>query len=568
LPSITGVGATNCGPGSLTLSATAGAGEIIDWYSAATGGIFLANESASYTTPVLSNTTTYYVQATNPTNGCISASRVSVTATINPLPSILSVIDASNCGSGSLLLSATTGLGETIDWYSGPAGGALLSSGSMSYTTPSINNTTSYYAQARNTTTGCISASRVGVTATINTFPLIPTGTDATNCGPGSVMLSATPEDGETIDWYSSSIGGTLLSSGSTSYATPSISSATSYYAQARNISTGCISPSRVLVTATINGIPSTPTGTNVTRCGSGSVLLSATAGAGETIDWYSASTGGTLLSSGSTSYTTPNISSTTSYYAQARNTSTGCISSSRVIATASITPLPSTPIGVGASSCGPGSVTLSAMPSAGATIDWYSASIDGSLLSIESTSYTTPSISTTTSYYAQARDTITGCISASLAIITATINPLPSTPTGADASNCGPGTVLLSANADPGETIDWYSESTDGTLLFSGSTTYTTPIINSTTSYYAQSRIATTGCISESRVTVLAIINTVPSLPAGTSASRCGTGSLTLSATPGVGETIDWYSASTGGTLLLRGSTSYSTPSISTTTS
>ena len=83
---------------------------------------------------------------------------------------------------------------------------------------------------------------------------------------------------------------------------------------------------------------PSAPTGVNGSRTLVGTVSLSATTGTGITADWYANATGGNVLSggSGTLSFTTPSISATTTYYVQARNSSTGCVSSTRtpVVAT------------------------------------------------------------------------------------------------------------------------------------------------------------------------------------------------------------------------------------------
>ncbi|RYZ34967.1 MAG: hypothetical protein EOP49_33985, partial [Sphingobacteriales bacterium] len=51
-----------CNPGPVTLVATADAGNTISWYAAATGGTALSTGGA-FTTPSLTNTTTYYVSA-------------------------------------------------------------------------------------------------------------------------------------------------------------------------------------------------------------------------------------------------------------------------------------------------------------------------------------------------------------------------------------------------------------------------------------------------------------------------------------------------------------------------
>lgn len=84
---------------------------------------------------------------------------------------------------------------------------------------------------------------------------------------------------------------------------------------------------------------PSAPTGTNGSRTNAGTVTISAVAPSGSTIDWYANSTGGNVLSGGlgTTSFTTPSISSTTTYYAQSRNTTTGCVSSTRTAVTATV---------------------------------------------------------------------------------------------------------------------------------------------------------------------------------------------------------------------------------------
>ncbi len=84
---------------------------------------------------------------------------------------------------------------------------------------------------------------------------------------------------------------------------------------------------------------PSVPTGVNGTRMNAGTVSLSATAPSGSTVDWYANSTGGNVLTNGLgvTNFTTPSLSSTTIYYAQSRNTSTGCVSTTRTAVTATV---------------------------------------------------------------------------------------------------------------------------------------------------------------------------------------------------------------------------------------
>jgi len=65
----------------VTLGATASSGSIV-WFSAPTGG-FSIGGGATYTTPVISATTTYYVAATG--SGCTTPSRTAVVATVHSI---------------------------------------------------------------------------------------------------------------------------------------------------------------------------------------------------------------------------------------------------------------------------------------------------------------------------------------------------------------------------------------------------------------------------------------------------------------------------------------------------
>lgn len=69
---------SNCGPGSVTLNATATFGTI-EWYNSASGGTPVSTGN-NFTTPNITSTTNYFVSA-----GCTN-DRTQITATINPLP--------------------------------------------------------------------------------------------------------------------------------------------------------------------------------------------------------------------------------------------------------------------------------------------------------------------------------------------------------------------------------------------------------------------------------------------------------------------------------------------------
>ena len=85
-------------------------------------------------------------------------------------------------------------------------------------------------------------------------------------------------------------------------------------------------------------GVPDIPTPGPVARCGAGSVNLTASGCAGGTLKWYATATSTTVLVTGST-YTTPSITQTTSYFVSCTNVN-GC-ESKRAEVKATINPNP-----------------------------------------------------------------------------------------------------------------------------------------------------------------------------------------------------------------------------------
>ena len=541
-PNITGTTpASRCDAGTVTLGAAASAGTI-NWYAASSGGSSLGT-GTSFTTASISSNTTYYVDAT--ASGCTTATRTAVLATVNTTPNISGTTPASRCDAGTVTLGAVASAG-TINWYAASSGGSSLGTGT-SFTTASISSTTTYYVDA--TASGCTTSARTAVTATVNTTPNITGTTPASRCDAGTVTLGAAASAG-TINWYAASSGGSSLGTG-TSYTTASISSNTTYYVDAT--ASGCTTSARTAVTATVNTTPNITGTTPASRCDAGTVTLGAAASAG-TINWYAASSGGSSLGTG-TSYTTPSISSNTTYYVDA--TASGCTTSARTAVTATVNTTPNITGTTPASRCDAGTVTLGASASTG-TINWYAASSGGSSMGT-GTSFTTPSISSTTTYYVDA--TASGCTTSARTAITATVNPTPNITGTTPASRCDAGTVTLGASASTG-TINWYAASSGGSSLGTG-TSFTTASISSNTTYYVDA--SASGCTTSARTAITATVNPTPNITGTTPASRCDAGTVTLGASASTG-TINWYAASSGGSSLGTG-TSFTTASISSNT-
>jgi trimeric autotransporter adhesin len=333
---ITATPASRCGPGTLTLIASATG--TINWYAAATGGSSLYT-GTNFVTPSISTSTTYYVDVTN---GCTSA-RIPVVATISsctelcfnnidddgdglvdcndpdcPVPAITSVIPAGRCGSGSVTLSATSTAG-TINWYSSLTGGTSLGSGTT-FVTPNISSTTTYYVEAL--AFGCSSQSRTQVVATIGIAP------DVNITGPTSICQDATTTLSPTTGgiWTSSNIAvATVTNAGLVTGV--SAGSATFYFT---NSATGCISDETASVT--INAKPNIDvSASTVSLCIGETTTISPNIGG----SWIS--TNPTIASINNSGLITALASGTTNF--RFTQSSTGCTSNQSAIFTVKIKP-------------------------------------------------------------------------------------------------------------------------------------------------------------------------------------------------------------------------------------
>ena len=468
------------------------AGITYSWYATATGGTALSTTD-TYTTPVLNTTTTYYLQATNAA-GCVNTVRTTVTVSVLPALSNPLIADVQVCSGQTSTLSVTTpDPNNTYTWYDAATGGTVVFTG-ISFTTPAITSTTTYYVQA-SSTGGCNS----GVTPVLVSVlpalsnPLIPT---VNVCSGQSTIISITsPDPTYTYTWYDASTGGNVVFTG-TIFTTPIIIATTTYYVQASNAGS-C--PSGITpVTVSVLPALTDPLIPAVNVCYGQPATVSITLpDPAYTYTWYDAATGGTILFTGTT-FTTPAITAATTYYVQASNAG-GC-NSGVVPVTVSVLPSLANAVIPGVNICSGQSANIvisSADPSY--TYTWYDAATGGTIV-FTGTTFVTPAITTTTTYYVQASNA-GGCTSGVVSV-TATIVPPPAGPIASGEEICSGQTAIISiSNPDPAVVYTYYSTLTGGVSLGTG-TTFTTPPLTVPTVYFIEAGNAT-GCISTTRTQV-----------------------------------------------------------------
>ncbi|MEI8204882.1 MAG: hypothetical protein WCH34_17815, partial [Bacteroidota bacterium] len=366
-----------------------------------------------------------------------------------------------------------TASGTAIQWYAAASGGSPLPTSSV------LQNGNHYYASQ--TIGGCESRARFEVSVTVFTIPVIVSTTPGYVCGPGLVTLYATASSG-VVKWYTVPTGGTNIAAGS-SYITGNLTTTTNYYVESNN--NGCISEQRTLIVAEVRSIPSVSSTTNGSRCGTGAVILQATASSG-TINWFNAANGGTSIGTGSP-FATPSISSTTTFYAGALDN--GCSSISRLAAIANIYSAAAPTGNTAQSFCN--QATVANLVVSGTNIKWYDAAIGGNLLSSNA------ALTTMQTYYAS--QTLGTCESQDRLGVNVSIN-MVAAPTGNPTQTFNNNSSTIADLIVAGTSLKWYDAPLGGNLLASN-----LMLINGN-SYYGSQTIA--GCESQNRLKVTVTLN------------------------------------------------------------
>lgn len=566
-----------CSGSSATLSIVNPQADMVyRWYDAAANGTLLYT-GTQFNTPALTATTTYYVEAAQAGN-CNASARTSVTITVNAAPAdpTLAIANVSVCpGSSATLTIASPQAGITYQWFDSPALTNKLFEGT-SFVTAAITANVNYYVVAVNAS-GCQSNNVATAQVTISqppASPVIANGNPAPGCvGSALTLTISNPQTGFTYNWYSASTGGTPIATGN-SFTTPVLSGNVTYYVDAVAPG-GCVSGSRTKVDVDVNTLPANPVVTQAGSAtpsvcsGSAATLTATSTTANVTFNWYNVATGGTPVFTGAT-YTTPAITTATTYYVEAVSNAGGCTSASRTSVQVTINNNPAQQPTVNAADLSVCQNTAAVIhitnPDAATTYNWYAAATGGSPLYTGS-AFTTSALSANTTYYVDATDA-NHCQPSARLTVNVVIVPRPATPvpTQATLTACMGMPALLSVQSpQSGITYSWYDSPSKTHLLATGSS-YTTDNINANTTFYVDA--SNGSCSSSALASVQVNVTAPPAAPmlTSTSASTCsGTQVMFSIANPQSGYTYNWYSSASGGSSLGSGST-FNTPVVTST--
>jgi gliding motility-associated-like protein len=159
-------------------------------------------------------------------------------------------------------------------------------------------------------------------------------------------------------------------------------------------------------------------------------------------------------------------------------------------ISTSTTLTIPSITSTVTATRCGDGTLTLQAVSNTG-TVHWYDASAGGTLLATGN-SFTTPTISVTTSFYAVAHTP--NCPDDNRVLVAANVTQRPILTANSPYFMCEESYKVIEVLTTSG-IMFWYDSPTATTPIFLG-TNFVVPNINQDTTYYAEADY--NGCLSD----------------------------------------------------------------------
>ena len=526
-----------------SLSVEVDSGLVVDWYDMAMDGTLLLSDSSSYTPP---GPGTYFAETRNPINDCVSTSRMPVSLVVDSLPVLLT--SETLCSADLTTYSANVTLQYTDTLLINA--GALTDNGNGSFSISDIpiDSTLAFTAMD---TTAC--SSDFTIAPPNCDCPVIPapiSNGDLSVCDEDVIpAVSVTTEPGLEVNWYDAAIGGSLLLSNSSTYLPPNSGT---FYAESEDPVSGCVSV-RTPVTLTINLIPVL---TDVmTQCSDDILTYTATITVANWDEVNFTISEGDFSSQGNGVFTVTDVSILNNLTINASHPVTNCANVFVIDPPECECPDQNPPVSEGDVAICEGVIfpSLNASVEADQTIDWYDAAVGGNLLAEGTLTFLPPAPGT---YYAETRHLFNGCVSSVRTPITLTVNPLP---TVIDTSTlCAPDLLSYTLNIvlDNADQV----VASVGNVVDTGNGSFNIDNIPTGTAVSITATNSATTCTATFDFTSPACPCPPVELPISNGDQEICAGDplVALSVSTGVEQTIDWYDAASGGTLLASGTLTY----------
>ncbi len=581
VPSVTATPATQsiCSTNATSVALTSNVGGTTFAWTVTQTGVSGASASSGSaitqtlsTTGVSSGTAVYTI---TPTAGTCAGAPITVTVTVNPVPSATATPNTQTfCSGNTTAINLTSNVGgATFAWtvtQTGVSGASASSGSTIAQTISTTGAATGTAVYTITPTAGTCVGSPVTATVTVNPLPVMTSASTATICSGGTVNIPLTSNVASTYTWIAANnpnTTGESVTTQTTSTLNNTLTSTTGttevvVYTVTPTSSGGSCAGSSQTVSVTISPTPIvTVTPTSQAFCSGGATSITLTSNVGGTVfNWTVTQTGVSGASASSGSSITQTLSTTGAVSGTAVYTITptiGTCTGTSATATVTVNPVPTITATPNAQSICSGNATAIALTSnvGGATFAWTVTQTGVSGASASSGSNITQTLTATGTTQGTATYTITptaGTCSGAPIVVTVSVNPIPSvtaTPSVDAFCTGGVTSVALTSNVT-GTTFAWTVTQTgvSGASASSGSSITQTLTTTGAVSGAAVYTITpTAGACVGSPTTVTVTVHPIPAMPSASSNSPvCLTNTINLSTALVSGATYNWSGPNT----------------------
>ena len=424
----------------LSVTATTSGGTLsYQWYEGASGITTtpVGANSATFTTPALTATKSYWVRVSNEC-GNVASNAATVTVCVPPAIGTHPLSTTINSGQTATLSVTATGSGPfTYQWYEGASGVTTTPVGtnSASFTTPALSASKTYWVRVTSSCNGSVAVNSNAASVTVCAPPAIATqpASPSINSGQTATLTVVASGSGPfSYQWYEGASGTTTTPVGtnSASFTTPALTATKSYWVRVTSSCNGTQSVNSNTATVTVcnaTGITTHPVSQTINSGQTATLSVAASGSAPFTYQWYEGPSGTTTTPVGtnSASFTTPALTATKTYWVKVTG---GCGSANSNAATITVCTPPgiaTQPASQTISSGAAATLSVVASGSGPFSYQWFEGASGTTTTPVgtNSASYTTPALTATKSYWVRVTSTCNGTATANSNTATITVN-------------------------------------------------------------------------------------------------------------------------------------------------
>ena len=396
----------------------------------------------------------------------------------------------------------------------------------------------------------------IGVAPSITSAPA-----SQTIASGATAMLSVTATGTASLSyqWYQGSSGVTTtpVGSNSTSFTTPALTTATNYWVRVSNAYGTADSATAVIAIGVAPSITTAPASQTVASGATATLSVTATGTAPLSYQWYQGGSGVTTtpVGSNSTGFTTPALTTATNYWVRVSNAYGSADSATAVIAIGVAPSITSAPASQTIASGATATLNVAATGTDPLSYQWYqgSSGVTTTPVGSNSTSFTTPALTTATNYWVRVSNAY-GSVNSATAAIAMGVAPLITTaPASQTIASGATATLSVVATGATPLSYQWYQGSSGVTTTPVGanSASFTTPALTTATNYWVRVSNAYGTADSATAAISIGVAPSISTGPANQTIPSGAAATLSVAASGTAPLTYQWYQGVSGATTL-----------------